>query len=151
MRLRAQTGPQTEPPFDFLRRGGIGQATARLFARNGCSIAVHHSSEKSKPKADALVAELVLLAPGVRAVAFAADLSSYENARSLCDAVEAAMGNPDILFSNHGVTGPRIGPEGDMQMVSAEEFEDAWRTNTGSGYVVRHNSCLIGDPPASPT
>ncbi|KAI0713773.1 3-oxoacyl-reductase [Earliella scabrosa] len=116
--------------------GGIGQATARVFARNGCSIAVHHSSAKSKEKADALVAELTTLAPGVRAAAFEADLSSYENARKLCDQVVEVLGHPDILFSNHGVTGPRIGPEGDMQAVSAETFEEIWRTNTGTGYVL---------------
>ena len=121
----------------IIYRGGIGQATARVFAKNGCSIAVHHSSVTSKAKADALVEELVALAPGIRAVAFAADLSSYENARSLYDDVAEKLGRPDILFSNHGVTGPRIGPEGDMQNVSAEEFEETWRTNTGTGFVVR--------------
>ncbi|KAI0806660.1 3-oxoacyl-reductase [Fomes fomentarius] len=121
--------------------GGIGQATARLFARNGCSIAVHHSSARSKEKADALVAELVKLAPGVHVAAFEADLSSYENARKLCDEVVKVLGHPDILFSNHGVTGSRIGPEGDMQKVSAEAFEEIWRTNTGTGYVLAQK-CL---------
>ena len=97
---------------------------------------MHHSSARSKAKADALVAELVKLAPGVRAAAFEADLSTYDTARKLCDDVVQVLGHPDILFSNHGVTGPRIGPEGDMQSVSAEAFEEIWRTNTGSGYVV---------------
>ncbi|TFK81804.1 3-oxoacyl-reductase [Polyporus arcularius HHB13444] len=121
--------------------GGIGQATARAFARSGCSVAVHHSSAKSKGKADALVAELVKLAPGVRAAAFEADLSTYEAARKLCDDVVQVLGHPDILFSNHGVTGPRIGPDGDMQTVSAETFEEIWRTNTGTGYVLAQK-CL---------
>ncbi|KAI0648532.1 3-oxoacyl-reductase [Trametes meyenii] len=116
--------------------GGIGQATARSFARNGCSIAVHHSSETSKDKANALVAELVALAPGVKAAAFQADLSDYDNARKLCDDVVKILGHPDILFSNHGVTGPRIGPEGDIRDVSAEAFEETWRTNNGTGYVL---------------
>ncbi|TBU29273.1 3-oxoacyl-reductase [Dichomitus squalens] len=116
--------------------GGIGQATARAFARNGCSIAVHHSSARSKAKADALVLELIKLAPGVRAAAFEADLSAYDNAQTLCDRVTDILGHPDILFSNHGVTGPRIGPEGDIQNVSAESFEEIWRTNTGTGFVL---------------
>ena len=84
--------------------------------------------------------ELTTLAPGVRAAAFEADLSSYENARKLCDRVVEVLGHPDILFSNHGVTGPRIGPDGDMQDVTAESFEEIWRTNTGTGYVVRIRS-----------
>ena len=127
-----------------LCRGGIGQATARAFARAGCSIAVHHSSAKSQPKASALVTELVKLAPGVRAAPFEADLSSYENARKLCDEVVGVLGHPDILFSNHGVTGPKIGPQGDMQEVSAETFEEIWRTNAGTGYVVRTTFPLHG-------
>ena len=102
---------------------------------------MHHSSAKSKAKADALVAELVKLAPGVRAAAFVADLSAYENARKLCDEVVAVLGHPDVLFSNHGVTGPKIGPQGDMQQVSAEAFEETWRTNAGTGYVVRTHYC----------
>ncbi|PIL33211.1 hypothetical protein GSI_04661 [Ganoderma sinense ZZ0214-1] len=136
----------SNPPVDFPLQGklalitgctgGIGQATARAFARAGCSIAVHHSSAKSLPKANALVAELVKLAPGVRAAPFEADLSSYENARRLCDEVVDVLGHPDILFSNHGVTGPKIGPQGDMQEVSAETFEEIWRTNAGTGYVL---------------
>ncbi|KAI1785615.1 3-oxoacyl-reductase, partial [Ganoderma leucocontextum] len=121
--------------------GGIGQATARAFARSGCSIALHHSSAKSKAKADALIAGLVKLAPGVRAAAFEADLSTYENARKLCDQVVEVLGHPDILFSNHGVTGPKIGPQGDMQEVSAEAFEEIWRTNAGTGYVLAQK-CL---------
>lgn len=114
--------------------GGIGQATARAFARAGCSVAVHHSSARSRPIADALCAELTTL--GVRAAPFAADLSTYDAARALYDAVAAAMGPPDLLFSNHGVTGPRVGPTGDVGAVSAEEFEDIWRTNTGTAFVV---------------
>ena len=75
--------------------------------------------------------------PGVRAAPFEADLSSYDNARKLCDEVVKVLGHPDILFSNHGVTGPKIGPHGDIQEVSAETFEEIWRTNAGTGYVVR--------------
>ena len=127
----------TQCRIHYLSRGGIGQATARAFARAGCSIAVHHSSAKSKAKADNLVAELVKLAPGIRAATFEADLSTYENARKLCDEVVEGLGHPDILFSNHGVTGTKIGPLGDMQEVSAETFEETWRTNAGTGYVVR--------------
>ncbi|KAH9857428.1 3-oxoacyl-reductase [Lenzites betulinus] len=120
----------------FVHSGGIGQATARSFARNGCSIAVHHSGPHSKAKADALVNELIALAPNVKAAAFEADLSTYDNARKLHEEVVSVLGHPDILFSNHGVTGPRIGPHGDIQDVSPEQFEEIWRTNTGTGYVL---------------
>ncbi|KAL1947103.1 hypothetical protein VTO73DRAFT_14064 [Trametes versicolor] len=121
--------------------GGIGQATAHAFAQSGCSIAVHHSSANSKAKADALVTELAKLAPGVKAAAFQADLSTYEAARRLHDEVVNVLGHPDILFVNHGVTGPRIGPQGDIQDVSPEVFEEIWRTNNGTGYILTQK-CL---------
>ncbi len=108
---------------------------------------MHHSSANSKGKADALVAELQKLAPGVKAAAFEADLSTYENARKLHDEVVGAIGHPDILFINHGVTGPRIGPQGDIQDVSPEVFEEVWRTNNVTGYLVRFDTDILSQGP----
>lgn len=105
---------------------------------------MHHSSAHSKAKADTLVAELQKLAPGVKAAAFEADLSTYDNARKLHDEVVNVLGHPNILFINHGVTGPRIGPQGDIQDVSPEVFEEIWRTNNGTGYVVCSNTKIEG-------
>ena len=42
----------------------------------------------------------------------------------------------DVLFSNHGVAGPTIGPNGDIRNVSPEVFEDTWRTNVGTHFLV---------------
>ncbi|OCH85371.1 NAD-binding protein [Obba rivulosa] len=115
--------------------GGIGQSTARAFAKHGCSVAIHYNSSSSKDKASQLIAELTKN-PGVRAVAFQADLSHYDAARVLHAQVVKELGPPDILFSNHGVTGPRIGPEGDIAAVSPEVFEDIWRTNAGTHFLL---------------
>jgi nucleoside-diphosphate-sugar epimerase len=54
--------------------GGIGRATCLALANMGCSIAAHYHS--SEDKAVALVKELK--AKGVRAEAFKADLTKYE-------------------------------------------------------------------------
>ncbi|TFK38451.1 NAD-binding protein [Crucibulum laeve] len=113
--------------------GGIGSATALALARRGCSIAVHYHSAKSK--ADSLVEQLSAL-PGVRAVAFQADLSEYENVRKLYREVIETMGDPDILFNNSGATNSVIGPQGDIADVGVEEFEKTWRVNTGSSYLL---------------
>lgn len=113
--------------------GGIGLASAGLLAQQGCSIAVHHSSEASKDKADDLVAELTKL-EGVRAAAFRADLSSFDQAKALYDQVVTTLGSPDILFGNHGATFKTIGPTGDIQDISFEMFEETWRLNTGTNY-----------------
>ncbi|KAJ7207940.1 NAD-binding protein [Mycena pura] len=120
--------------------GGIGKATARALAAQGCSIAVHYSSARAV--ADALVAELEsMTVPGpggtrVRARAFQADLSDYDSARALHAAVVAALGHPDILFSNAGTTGAAVGKYGDIESVSLEDFERTWKVNTGASFLL---------------
>lgn len=131
---------------DCFASGGIGQATARLLAEQGCSIAVHHSSDASKANADALVSELTK-SDGVRAAAFQADLSSYEQAKRLHEEVVQRLGHPDIFFGNHGATAKTIGPSGDIQDISPEVFEQTWRLNTGTNYYVRPR--LSGDVPVA--
>ncbi|KAI0728880.1 3-oxoacyl-reductase [Fomitopsis betulina] len=119
--------------------GGIGQATAKSFARVGCSIAVHYNADSSAAKAETLIAELKTLAPAgtqPKFAAFQANLATYDEARKLHGAVVEALGNPDVLFSNHGVAGPIIGPNGDIRNVSPEVFEDTWRTNVGTHFLL---------------
>ncbi|KAJ3535678.1 hypothetical protein NM688_g6942 [Phlebia brevispora] len=112
--------------------GGIGMATARALAKLGSSIAVHHSSTASKQKAEDLTAELTKL--GVRAAPFQADLSTYENTKKLYDEVVATLGQPDVLFGNHGAAVKTIGPRGDIGTISPELFEETWRLNTGTNF-----------------
>lgn len=90
-------------------------------------------------KAETLINHLHALAPaGVqpRFAAFQADLSRYEDARRLHAEVVQTLGNPDILYANHGIAGPKIGPTGDIKDISVEVFEEVWRTNTGTSYAV---------------
>ncbi|KAK7679625.1 hypothetical protein QCA50_017337 [Cerrena zonata] len=112
--------------------GGIGRASARALAKLGCTIAVHHSSSSSKQTADTLVDEVTEL--GVRAKAFEADLSTYAATDNLYNQVISELGHPDILFSNHGATGKVIGPNGNIEDISVEMFEDIWRVNAGTHF-----------------
>ncbi|EIN04398.1 NAD(P)-binding protein [Punctularia strigosozonata HHB-11173 SS5] len=109
--------------------GGIGKATALALAKRGCSIAVHY--HRNAEEATKLVAAL-----GVKAAAFQADLSSYDEARWLHAEVVRELGHPDILYNNSGMTGTRIGPRGDIGDMSVDEFERTWRTNTGTAYLL---------------
>ena len=111
--------------------------SALALANHDCSIAVHYNT--SKDKADDIVHQLKQL--GVNAVAFQADLSEYENVRKLYADVVAQMGLVDVLFNNSGVTNTVIGPQGNIQDISIDEFEKTWRTNTGSSYLV--SGCLL--------
>ncbi|KAJ3733229.1 NAD-binding protein [Lentinula guzmanii] len=114
--------------------GGIGAATALALVRQGCSIAIHYNS--AKEKAQALVQTLQAAFPGVIAIIFQADLSDYENVRRLHSQVVDQMGHPDILFNNAGGTLKTIGRMGNIQDMSIEDFENTWRLNTGSSYLL---------------
>ncbi|TFK66067.1 NAD-binding protein [Pluteus cervinus] len=113
--------------------GGIGSATALILARRGCHIAVHYHS--GKEKADQLVQELKSLGD-VQAAAFRADLSNYDDVRKLHADVVDVLGHPDILYNNAGALGKTIGPKGDIQDIDVEMFENTWRLNTGSSFLL---------------
>jgi 3-oxoacyl-[acyl-carrier protein] reductase len=91
----------------------------------------------AEQKAKELVSDLEKM--DVKAVAFQADLSDYDNVRRLHADIVNTLGNPDILFNNAGVLNGVIGPNGNIQDVSVERFEETWRTNTGTAYLVGDN------------
>lgn len=74
--------------------GGIGKATCRSLAAMGCAIAVHYHS--STDVANELVKEL--RSKGVKAEAFKADLTKYEEVRYLLTQESSVM-----LFLNKAV------------------------------------------------
>ncbi len=110
--------------------GGIGKATCRALAALGCSVAIHYNT--AADTADSLTTELRKL--GVRAQAFQADLRSYEGVRILHKSVTDAMGAPTILFNNAGIT--LKSNVNDISSVSVEDFENTWRANCGSAFLL---------------
>ncbi|KAI0782098.1 3-oxoacyl-reductase [Abortiporus biennis] len=114
--------------------GGIGHASAKALAQLGANIAVHHSSDASKPKADSIVSELKSLYPNIKAAAFKADLSEYSGVDALHKEVVETLGHPDIVFANHGALFQMIGPAGNIADVSIEVVEKSWRLHTGASY-----------------
>lgn len=108
-----------------------------MLARQGCSIAVHYN--KSKERAESVVSEIMALRDvKVNAVAFQADLGSYDEVRRLHQEVVEKMGHPDILFNNAGV-----GRVASIEDVAVDEFEQTWRVNVGSGYLVSMWATLV--------
>jgi NAD(P)-dependent dehydrogenase (short-subunit alcohol dehydrogenase family) len=83
---------------------------------------------------------------GIRAHAFQADLGDYDSVRALHAAVVDTLGNPDILFNNAGTTGTVVGRRGDIENVTLEDFEQTWKINTGSSFLVGR-SVLFMPPP----
>ena len=110
--------------------GGIGRATCHALASLNCSIAIHYHSASSI--AESLVT--ALKAKGIRAEAFQADLRQYDGVRELHRNVVETMGHPTILFNNAGIA-MKSGIK-DIQDVSVEMFEETWRTNCGSAFLL---------------
>ena len=111
--------------------GGIGRAICLKLAQLGCSIAVHFHSNPDNARS--LVDQLEAL--GVRADAFRANLSSYSEARRLHKEVSERLGNPSILINNAGLTLGKSGVK-DISEISIDDFENTWRANTGSAYLL---------------
>ena len=77
---------------------GIGAETAKLFADEGYNIALTYNTNKEG--ADNVVSEIV--AKGVKAVAFQAELSKEESAKQLVEAAHKEFGHIDVLVNNAG-------------------------------------------------
>ena len=83
---------------------------------------------------DALIKELRPL--GVRVAAFSANLADFDATRAMYKRVVEELGHPDILYSNAARAGTMLGIKGRVQDVSIEEFEQSWRVNAGSAFLV---------------
>jgi 3-oxoacyl-[acyl-carrier protein] reductase len=112
--------------------GGIGAATARLFAQRGVNLALHYFSKAAK--ADALAAELGGL--GVRARAYQCDLRDFDAVRAMHACIVNDMGDPDILYNNAAAEGTILGIRGKIEDVKMEELESCWRSNVGAAFLV---------------
>lgn len=113
---------------------GIGAETARLFAKNGYHVVVNYNHD------DNAAAWLVkrLLAEGLSAEAYKADVSDAASCREMVDAVLAARKRVDVLVNNAGIAD--IQPFTD---ISDEEAARIMKINFGGIYnmcraVARH-------------
>jgi len=103
---------------------GIGLATAKLYAANGCDVAI---VGRSADKLAAAEEELRAAAKGIgqRIETRSADLSVFEEARAAVDSLVEAGFGPDILVNSAGVIVP-----GEFATMPLENFE----LNMSCGY-----------------
>lgn len=108
---------------------GIGRSIALALGREGANVVVnYHASEQA---AQALVAELEALE--VKALAVKADVSDFEQAKSLVAAAKT-LGPLDILVNNAGITRDRL-----LVRMNGEDWGKVLETNlTGTFNVTRH-------------
>ncbi len=99
----------------------LGAAMARKLHGAGADIVVHY--HRSRPAADALVAELEAIRPG-SALAVCADLHDVERLPALVDAAVARYGRLDVLVNNASTFYPT--PVG---TITPAQFDDLVGTN----------------------
>jgi NAD(P)-dependent dehydrogenase (short-subunit alcohol dehydrogenase family) len=110
--------------------GGIGRATAKLFAAEGAKVVV--GARREAELAD-LVAEIEV--EGGKAAALAGDVRSEEYAKSLVALAVERFGKLDIAFNNAGT----LGESGPSTGVSEDGWNDAIAVNlTGSFLGAKH-------------
>ena len=93
---------------------GIGHAIAIRFAKEGCNVAFC-----GRERGDKMIAvENELLALGVKAKGYAANVADYQSAQDFVKAVLADFGKVDILVNNAGIT-----DDSAVKRMSEEQFD----------------------------
>lgn len=104
---------------------GIGEATARLFAREGAALVL---AARRRDVLDALVADIV--AGGGRAVAMAGDVGEERFAIELVDTATRELGGLDVAFNNAGT----MGAMKPAQELTAAEWGEVIATNLTAAF-----------------
>ena len=123
---------------------GIGYAAAKLFASEGANLVViARRADKLRALADEIVAA------GGKAIALVGDVKDEMVAKKGVELAIEHFGGLDIAFNNAGT----LGPMGDLDGISAEDWRDTIDTNLTSAFfcakyqipamLVRGNASLI--------
>ncbi len=104
--------------------GGVGKATARMFAEAGAKVAITHRPGADKASdAAAFVASL----PGENHIAFPADVGDTATILALRDAVTARYGRLDVLVNSSGFTKPI--PHADLEALDDDLIDRMFQIN----------------------
>ena len=105
--------------------GGIGNAAARLFAKNGYRVAAGYC--RGADNATALCDDL--RREGFAAEAFGADLTQSAAVEETLRAIEARFGGVDVLVNNAGIAQQKL-----LTDVTDEEWRRMFAVNTDSAF-----------------
>ena len=101
---------------------GIGEAIAKVLAKEGAAVVVHGRQEK---EADRVAQEIV--SSGGKAVVVLGDLSDDQAAAQVAEKALSAFGGIDILVNNAGAF-----PPGDWSNDKAAQWVNLYNQNVGS-------------------
>ena len=108
---------------------GIGRAIALKYASEGADVAFTYRSQHEA--AQSLVSEIETF--GVKALAFASDAASFEDAHRVVEEVKAAFGRIDVLVNNAGIT-----KDGLMMRMDEAQWDAVIDTNLKSAFNFIH-------------
>src|SRR3954464_7700459 len=99
--------------------GGIGRATALVFAREGARVAVADAAEEAAKETVALVN-----AAGGQAMSLTGDVTDSAAVQAMVKAVVSAYGRLDCAFNNAGIAGFQVNAGGKKTHEWADESFD---------------------------
>ncbi|MGE6555955.1 SDR family oxidoreductase [Exiguobacterium artemiae] len=100
---------------------GIGRAVAIAYAKEGANVAIVYLNEGQ----DAEKTKQLIEDYGVKALAFAQDVSQPENAQPIIDTVLKEFGQLNILVNNAG----KQFPQDDFLAITPEQLKETFETN----------------------
>jgi 3-oxoacyl-[acyl-carrier protein] reductase len=100
--------------------GGIGQAIAMAFAREGATVIIHyHHNQQEAERIATLIQE-----EGHRVETIQANIASLEEVTNMMDHIQNTYGKMDVLINNAGLTRDNL-----ILRMSEEEFDTVINTN----------------------
>ena len=105
---------------------GLGAATARLFAAEGCAVVL---GARRRGELGEVAGEIERA--GGRAAVLAGDVQEEDYARALVDLAKDRFGGLDIAFNNAGMIGP-MGPAPSLSLI---DWNTVLATNLTSGFL----------------
>lgn len=107
---------------------GVGAATARALAKQGCAVLANYSRSKDGAEETAAAAA----AHGVKSLAFRADVSDDADCRAMVEAAVGAFGRLDVLVNNAGTT--TFIPHADLEKVDAAAWQSIMAVNVAGPF-----------------
>lgn len=102
----------------------LGALIARVFAKEGATLALHYNSNKTKPEAEKIAAEL-------KAKTYQADLTTASNVRQLFKSVINDLGQPDIVINTVGMVLKKP-----LIEISEDEYDQMFAVNSKSAFFI---------------
>jgi len=119
---------------------GIGREIALEFARQGADVVFHYG--QSAAGAQSGVAEAQAL--GVKAAAFKADFSQFDEVLRLADEAAAFLGSIDILVNNSGITFNKP-----FLKIDPAQYRKLYDVNVHAGFFLAKSWPRAWSPPAA--